>query len=118
MWEGFLEGLAPFLGIAILMILISKNIKLRKIISELKFRNPVEVDLELATHDQIMSELRKRPFSYMFILPQFYEDDNDESHLNAVMVEASGLSQEAAKDVISKACSVMCGGEGQWYKQE
>ena len=99
---------------------VDQNIKLRKQISDFRHRNPTEVDLELATHEQIMLELRKRPLRYMFIIPKFHVEDDEINfpwggQVSSVSVEVSGLSQAVAKDVISKACSAMCGiDEGLW----
>jgi hypothetical protein len=110
-------GIAAVVLILVVVFATYQNLKLKKQVFDFRHRNPTEVDLELATHEQIMLELRKRPLRYIFVLPQFHVE-NEEISLNAVSVEASGLPPEVAKDVMSKACSVMCDGEGQWHKEE
>lgn len=92
-----------------LIWVINKNISLKKIIS--KTRNPVEIDLELATYSQIINELRNRSLKYIIVFPQF-----NKLYLNNFTVESSGLSPEEVKDVMSKVCFTMSNDD--WYKQE
>ena len=103
------------------------NMKLHGHVDKLKSRNPVEVDLELATFDQIMVELRRRPIRYLFVLPEFKVhqpslfatalNKNESIELTKVSVEASGLPAHVAKDVMTMACSVMNAGQGDFKSQ-
>ena len=79
-----------------LICLIHKNINLKKIISKYN-KNPVEIDLELATYSQIIGELRNRSLKHIVILSQF-----DRLYSNDITVETSGLSSEVIKDIMSK----------------
>ena len=54
-----------------LIYVIHKNLNLKQIIFKYKNKNPIEIDLELATFSQIMSELRSRSLKYIVIIPQF-----------------------------------------------
>jgi hypothetical protein len=99
------------LSFIVLICLIHKNLNLKKIISKYKDKNPVEIDLELATYSQIIGELRNRSLQYIIILPQF-----DKVYLNNFTVESFGLSQKVMKDVMTKVCFVISNGD--WYKQE
>ena len=105
------------LGVAVICCFCVQNFRLRKTIRALKFKNPTEIDLELATYDQIMAELRKRPIRYLFVIPQFKVDE-ESIELTSVAVEASGLSPEVAHDVMHTACSIMCSGGGTFERED
>jgi hypothetical protein len=80
-------------------------------------KNPTEIDLELATIEQILKELHSRPMSYLILLPKFYVDEeNKEFALSALLIHGSGVPDYAAAG-ICEAASKMIGKTGE-FKEE
>lgn len=109
-------ALVAFVVVVVIFVaLVAKINKLKLQILQLKGRNPAEVDLELATSDQIMTELKKRPVRVMMIFPNFQIDDVLKNiSLKNVAVEVVGIPPHVAVDIMKVTCEMFELGEGRY----
>lgn len=88
--------------------LLWQNLKLKNAVSKLRYRNPTEIDLELATIEQLMVELRKRPFRYVLILPKFQINEELQTiQLDGIAIESSGMPENVARDILRSVSEMM-----------
>jgi len=89
-----------------------ENANMRRENKSIRNRNPTELDLELATTDQIWQELTRRPEPFIVIFPKVKEISDEERECVGVSVRAAGIPHDAAREVLSVTLKSFDGDDG------
>jgi len=79
----------------------------------LKQQTIMDLELSLATQDQLVDELKRRPLRFILMVPEFKLDDVlKTAELQAVSVDACNVSVEASVDILLASAERMKEGCG------
>jgi hypothetical protein len=99
--------------------LFARNRNLKDKLNHVLKRAPTELDLELATFPQLLQELRRRPVSWLLLMPQWRVDEEERSFsLAALKVEGRNVPDEAAGELCRAASELICQGQGEFGEND